>query len=76
MLRINEAIARCECKGKKVFKKDLATLLWSESSEGAQQVNMTKLASGRAKKISIEWVEILCRELECSADYLFGLSNE
>lgn len=76
MLRINEAIARCERKGKKVFKKDLAALLWSESSEGAQQVNMTKLASGRAKKISIEWVEILCRELECSADYLFGLSNE
>lgn len=76
MLRINEAIARAERMGKKVFKKDLAALLWSESSEGAQQVNMTKLVSGRAKKISIEWVEILCRELDCSADYLFGLSNE
>lgn len=76
MLRINEALARCERKGKKVFKKDLAALLWSESSEGAQQVNMTKLVRGRAKKISIEWVDILCRELDCSADYLFGLSNE
>lgn len=76
MLRINEAIARVERKGKKVFKKDLAALLWSDSSVNAQQVNMTKLVNGTSKKVSIEWVEILCRELNCTADYLFGLSND
>lgn len=76
MLRINEAIARCERMGKKVFKKDLAALLWSDSSANAQQVNMTKLVNGTSKKVSIEWVEILCRELNCTADYLFGLSND
>lgn len=76
MLRINEAIARAERMGKKVFKKDLAALLWPDSSVNAQQVNMTKLVSGTSKKVSIEWVEILCRELNCTADYLFGLSND
>lgn len=76
MLRINEAIARAERMGKKVFKKDLAALLWSDSSANAQQVNMTKLVNGTSKKVSIEWVEILCRELNCTADYLFGLSND
>ena len=76
MLRINEAIARAERKGKKVFKKDLAALLCSDSSVNAQQVNMTKLVNGTSKKVSIEWVEILCRELNCTADYLFGLSND
>lgn len=76
MLRINEAIARCERMGKKVFKKDLAALLWPDSSVNAQQVNMTKLVNGTSKKVSIEWVEILCRELNCTADYLFGLSND
>lgn len=76
MLRINEAIARAERMGNKVFKKDLAALLWPDSSVNAQQVNMTKLVNGTSKKVSIEWVEILCRELNCTADYLFGLSND
>lgn len=76
MLRINEAIARCERMGKKVFKKDLAALLWADSSVNAQQVNMTKLVNGTTKKVSVEWIEVLCRELNCTADYLFGLSND
>lgn len=76
MLRINEALSRCERMGKKVYKKDLAALLWSDSNANAQQVNMTKLVNGTSKKVSIEWVEILCRELNCTADYLFGLSND
>ena len=75
-LKVNEAIARSESKGNKVFKKDIAARLWATSSPEAQQVNMTNLCSGITKKISPEWVVILCEMLGCSADFLFGLKNE
>ena len=76
VFRLNEAIARCERLGKKVRKKELAAKLWANSTPAAQQVNMTNLAGGRTKKVDIEWVSIICEELQCDANYLFGLSNE
>ena len=75
-LKVNEAIARSESKGNKVFKKDIAARLWATSSPEAQQVNMTNLCSGITKKISPEWVVTLCEMLSCSADFLFGLKDE
>ena len=75
-LRVNEAIARAQTNGKKIFKKDVAARLWEGSSDSAQQVNMTNLVNGTTKKISPEWVVVLCQMLDCTADYLFGLSNE
>ena len=75
-LKVNEAIARSEANGKKVMKKDIAARIWSESTPESQQVNMTNLCSGVTKKINPDWVVILCEMLDCSADYLFGLSNE
>lgn len=75
-LRVSEAIARSEMNGKKVKKKDIAARLWEGSSEQAQQVNMTNLVNGTTKKISPDWVVIICEMCDCSTDYLFGLKDE
>ncbi len=75
-LRVNEAIARSEANGKKVMKKDIAARIWAVSTPESQQVNMTNLCSGITKKINPDWVVILCEMLNCTSDYLFGLSDE
>lgn len=75
-LRVNEAIARAQSKGNKVLKQDLAAKLWGSSSTTSQKVNMTNLCTGVTKKISVEWVVVLCETLNCSADFLFGLSED
>ena len=75
-LRVNEAIARAEMNGKKILKKELAAKIWENSRPEAQVVNMTNLVSGITKKVNPDWIVTLCKELECSADYLLGLSNE
>lgn len=74
-LRLNEAIARAEMNGAKVKKKDIAAELWPTSSPESQQVNMTNLCSGNTKKISPEWVVLICQMTQCSADFLFGLDD-
>lgn len=75
-MRIELAIARAKEQGKKVMKKDIAARLWPDSNEAAQQVNMTGLCSGRTSRINPEWVKIICEMTGCSADFLFGLSND
>lgn len=74
--RIEEAIARAKANGNKVLKKDIAAKMWPDSVESAQQVNMTKLCNGKTAGIRPEWVVIICEMTGCTADYLFGLSNE
>lgn len=74
-LRVNEAIAKAQTKGKKVYKKDIAEKIWSESSQQAQQVNMTSLCNGRTKYFKPEWVEIICEMCEVSPNYLFGYED-
>lgn len=75
-LRIEEAIARAKANGTKVLKKDIAAKLWPDSVESAQQVNMTKLCNGRTASIKSEWVVVVCEMTGCTADFLFGLTNE
>lgn len=75
-LRIEEAIARAKANGTKVLKKDIAAKLWPDSVESAQQVNMTKLCNGRTASIKPEWVVAVCEMTGCTADFLFGLTNE
>lgn len=75
-LRINEALARANTQGKKVFKKDIAARLWPDSTAIAQNVNMTNLCCGKTQKINPDWVGIICEMLDCTADFLFGLSND
>ena len=75
-LRIEEAIARAKANGTKVLKKDIAAKLWPDSVESAQRVNMTKLCNGRTASIKPEWVVAVCEMTGCTADFLFGLTNE
>ena len=76
MMRIEQAIARAKDRGEKLLKKDLAAKLWPDSTPTAQQVNITRLCAGRTPRINVEWVKIICETTGCSADFLFGLSNE
>lgn len=76
MIRIEEAIARAKRQGNKVLKKDIAARLWPDSTPVAQQVNITRLCSGKTPRINVDWVNIICEMTGCTADFLFGLSNE
>ena len=76
MIRLEQALARAKEQGKTVLKKDLAAKLWPDSSETAQQVNMTNLCNGRRDAVKPDWVVIICEMCGCSADFLFGLKNE
>lgn len=76
MIRIEQAIARAKEQGRIVMKKDIAARLWPDASPAGQQVNMTNLCSGRRDSVKAEWVKIICDMLGCSADFLFGLSND
>ena len=75
-LRVKEALLRSETNGKKILKKDIAARLWADSSEQARQVNMTNLVNGTTKKISPDWVVVLCEMLGCNANYLFGINDD
>lgn len=76
MMRIEQAIARAKEQGNKVLKKDIAARLWPDSTPVAQQVNMTALCRGETARIVPDWVNIICEMTGCTADFLFGLSNE
>ena len=76
MMQIEQAIARAKEQGTKVLKKDIAARLWPKSNPLVQQVNMTALCNGKCARISPEWVNIICEMTGCTADFLFGLSNE
>ena len=76
MMRIEEAIARAKQQGNKVLKKDIAARLWPYSTPVAQQVNITRLCAGKTPRINVEWVSVICEMTGCSADFLFGLSND
>ena len=75
-MRIEQAIARAKDAGRKVLKKDIATRLWPNSTETAQQVNMTALCNGTTSRINQEWVNIICEMTGCTADFLFGITND
>lgn len=75
MIRIEQALARAKEKGLKVLKKDVAARLWPDSLPSAQQVNMTKLCSGKTARIDPEWINIICEMTGVSADFLLGIKE-
>lgn len=76
MIRIEEAIARAKQQGNRVLKKDIAARLWPDSTPVAQQVNITRLCAGKTPRINVEWVNVICEMTGCTADFLFGRTNE
>lgn len=71
-LNIREAFNQASEQGKPVMKKTLAEKLWPESKPVTQQVNMTNLMNGSTKRITVEMVNIICTELNCTPNYLFN----
>lgn len=76
MIRIEAAIARAKENGRTVKKKEIAARLWPNSTEVAQQVNMTALCKGKTARIGVGWPNIICEMTGVTADFLFGLTND
>lgn len=75
-LKLREALrAYNKINSERKFLKDIAPLLWPQSRTLTQRVNMTNLSAGHQKTVPLEFIPILCRELECSADFLFGIEQ-
>lgn len=74
-LRINEAFLNAEANGLKVKKIELAEKLWPGRNKQTLQVNMTNLTNGTTKRIDVEMVEIICRELKTSPNFLFNIES-
>lgn len=70
-MNVEKAIARAKECGLKVKKKDIAARLWPNSSEVAQQVNMTSLLNGTTRKVEPEWVKIICEMTGVDPNFLF-----
>lgn len=70
--RLKEAIARAQTNGIKIYKKDISERLWNGRNESTQQVNMTSLCNGTTKRVSVEWVLVICEMCKCTPNYLFG----
>lgn len=74
-IKLNEAIALSASKGKKVKKRELAAKMWPNSNSSAQAVNMANLCNGTTKRFDPDWIVIICRELGCTSDFLFGIND-
>jgi hypothetical protein len=57
--------------GQRKRKKDLARLLWPDSSYESQDVNMSKLINGKTKRIDPGWVNIIADFCGVDANFLF-----
>ena len=74
-LRVNEAIAYAQ-KTKPIRKKDLAKMIWKDSTEHCAANNLTNLSSGRSKSVSIDAIRVICRECGVTAGFLLGMEDE
>lgn len=74
-LKINEAIARSEVMGRKVFKKDIAAKLFPNQPQSTQQVNFANLCTGRTQRVKPEWIIVICDMCECTPQFLLGMDE-
>lgn len=74
MLRIREAIKKHnKRRGKNITQKELGAILFPDSTEPTQIVNINNLCSGKTKRIEIGMVSIICDTLGVDANYLFNI---
>ena len=50
--------------------KKLGKKLWPDSSPQSQQVNASNLIHGKIKTIRLEWLPIICQELQITFEEL------
>ena len=75
MFRLKEAFLRAKQLGLVKTKREISMEMWPNSSKKAAYVNFLNLEQGASKSVKIEHVEFLCKRLDCSIGYLFGMSN-
>lgn len=77
MFNLEQAIARAKDNGREVTKKAIALKLWpATDDERCAVINMSKLCTGKLKRICPEWVPIICDMCGCDPNFLFGYVNE
>lgn len=74
-LKIDEAIAWNTLQGRKISVTGLAEKLFPESKKGAQQVCFSLLRTGKTKRIKLEWLETLTKELNVTLNQLLGYED-
>lgn len=73
-LRINERYLQLKDKGIVKDKLILAKKLYPNMSDQSAINTFYSLCAGRPKTIKLEWVGIICEELETTPDQLFGIN--
>lgn len=69
---LNNLFLEAKKKNKDLSKIGIAQKLWPDAKYGTQQTSINKLFNGDAKSLKPEWVPILCSELNCTPNELFG----
>ncbi|MFZ4705563.1 MAG: hypothetical protein ACOYMF_06090 [Bacteroidales bacterium] len=72
-LRIQEAFTYALEHGIRVYQKDVATTLWSDSSAKTAETNMSNLVTGATKRVELEWIVKICEATGVDANFLFGI---
>lgn len=72
-LRLTEAIAVAQDNGILVNRAALAAKLWPDSLPSTRRSNLANLLNGSTTRPEVAQVRILCSELGCTADELFGI---
>ena len=72
-LRITDAIIQANKQGNNLLMRDIAEVLWPESSTAVRQVNMSRLVTGKLKYIKIDWIRIICDMTGVDANFLFKI---
>lgn len=75
-LRLKEAFERAKGMGLVERKSELAQEIWKASPPKSAYMNYSNLEKGKSKSIDIESVEVICKRLNVSAEFLFGLSDD
>ncbi len=74
-IRIKEAIRFALMSGNDVSIMDIAKVLWPDSKETTQRVNISKLLNGKTKTYSLEWIKTICEITGTDANFLFNVKN-
>jgi len=73
-IKLNEAILYASAKaGRKISQKEVGKELFPESSIESQQINLSKLITGKTKRISVITVQRICKKLGVDANFLFDV---
>jgi hypothetical protein len=79
-MKIKEALDKwnelAEKRGeKKKTEIHLGQRIWPDSSLATQRMNISNLTTGKTQTFKEDWVLIICEELDCDANELFGVKK-